>query len=92
MVSVPVKLEAPLEFTICRAKGTFPELCKFLARIHYVNGSLLEFHGVASGTDGNVDEPLCQVNVAVVVDSDFCDHIAGIRITYGSASNRNNHK
>jgi hypothetical protein len=38
----------------------------------------LKFYRAASGSDGNIDESPCQVQVAVVVDAYFGDYATGV--------------
>jgi len=46
-----------------------------------VYGALLELDGVATSSDGDGDEALCEIDIAIVVNADFGDDVAGLTCT-----------
>ncbi len=81
LVLVKVELQAMLELPVCVAKRTLPGTREFFGGVDNLNRALLELHSVATGGDRNTDQPLGEIDIAVMVNSDFGDYIAGLGIS-----------
>src|ERR1019366_4629095 len=79
-VNLPIlfdlEFEAALQIAIGVSKRAFPGLGQFLRRVDNVDGSLLKLDGVTTGAQGHVDKFFREIDISIVVDSDFSDHVA----------------
>ena len=69
-------------------KGILARLGQFLRRVDDVDGALLELDGVAAGGYGHADQPLREVDIAVVVDADLGDDVTRVAIAHQSVADR----
>ena len=83
LVVVVVELEPALQVAVGRAERALSGLGQLLGRVDDVDRALLELDRIAPGGDGDADQPLGQVDVAVVVDADLGDHVARLSISDG---------
>ncbi len=60
------------------AEGVRARRGELLLGVDDLDGALLELDRVAAGGDSHGDEALGEIDVAVVVDADFRDDIAGL--------------
>ena len=56
-----------------------------------LGGALLELDGIRAGVGRDVDEPLGEVDVAVVVQADLGDHVGGASASDDAGSDRDGH-
>ena len=72
---------AALQVTVGLAEWALARTGELLRGIHDVDGPLLELHRVAAGGDGDADQTLRDVDVAIMVDTDLGDDVAGLPVT-----------
>jgi hypothetical protein len=77
-IVVVLELEAALQVAVGVAEGIGTRGRELGRGVDDLHGALLELDGVAAGGHGDGDEALGQVDVAVVIDADLCDDIAGM--------------
>src|SRR5271157_2634176 len=75
------EFEPALEVPVSRAEGILTRLGQLLGGVYHVDRAFLELHGIAPGSVGHLDQHLGQLYVAVVVDADLRDDIAGVPIS-----------
>ncbi len=77
-----LEFEAVFEVAVGGSEGIFAGFGEFVGGVDDIDGSLLELDSVAACGDGDADEPFGKVDVAVMVDADFCDDVAGLTIAH----------
>ena len=81
------KLQGTLQVSVSRTKGILARLGQFLGRVDHLHGALLELHRIAIGSHCDADQTLCQINISVVIDADFCNHKTGLTFTDEAVTN-----
>src|ERR1019366_6653566 len=75
LVLLLFEFEAAFQIAIGRSKGAFPRLRQFLRRVDDIDGTLLKLYRIAIGAQGHIDKSLREIDISIVVDSDFSDHV-----------------
>ena len=81
------EFETVLEISVSGSEWVFTRRGELLGGINHVNRSLLKLHRVATGGNCNADESLCQIHVAIVIDANFRDDVAGLARTHKPVAN-----
>src|SRR5208282_331876 len=76
LVLLLFEFEAAFQIAIRCSKGALPRLRQLLRRVDDIDRSLLKLDGVTVGAQGYVDEFLREIDISIVIDSDFSDHVA----------------
>ena len=79
------EFEAPLEIAIGDPERALTWSGKFLGAVDHVDSALLELDRVAPCIDRYIDQLLCKIKIAIVIDADFGDHEARIPRTHRAA-------
>jgi hypothetical protein len=87
LVIVIIELESAFQITVGRAKRALARLRQFLRGIDDLDRALLELDRVAAGRHRHADQPLREIDVAVVIDADLSDHIARLGVSDGPIAN-----
>ena len=88
-VLVVPELQPALEIAVGGAEGILAGLGQFFGGVDDVHGALLKLHGVAARRYGHADQPAREVDIAVMVDADLGDDVAGVAIADQPAADRN---
>ncbi len=79
---VVAKFERALQFAIGRAEGAFARARQLVGRVDDLHRALLKLDRVAARGHGNTDQPLRQIDVAVMVDSNLGNDVARMAVSY----------
>jgi hypothetical protein len=81
LVLLLTTLQATLRVTVHGTKRVLARLCQFLWRGDNGYCSLLTFYGITACINSDIDHPFRHIDVTIVVDADFADHVAWISVT-----------
>jgi uncharacterized protein len=86
------ELEASLEIAVLLPEGRLSRLLQLLWRVDDFDCALLEFDRLATGKRCDIDEPLGDLGVAVVVDADLGEDVTGMSVADGAIPEYNFHQ
>src|SRR6266702_1967656 len=81
------KFETMLQVAIGGSERVLARRGKLLRCINHLNRSFLKLDRVATGGDRNAYKPLCQIYIAIMIDPDFRDDVAGLARTHKPIAN-----